>query len=99
MSALRVLGDRIIVRPDPPLKETAGGIVIPDVMSYDSETVGTVVSLGTGPVTAKGVQLDHFVARGDRVLFPAEVGHELDDIDGEPLLVMREVDVLAVLED
>lgn len=99
MSALRVLGDRIIVRPDPPLKETAGGIVIPDVMSYDSETVGTVVAVGDGPVTAKGIPLDHLVQVGDYVLFPAEVGHELSDLDGEPLLVMREVDVLAVLED
>lgn len=99
MSTIRPLDDRILVKPHPPTKETPGGLIIPDVMAYDAETVGEVIAVGEGPLSAKGVRYEHLVHVGDRVLFSNTVGYDVRDAYGEPLLVMRETDVLAVFED
>lgn len=92
---MRVVGDRILVRPIARATEI-NGFAIPDEYQIQDETTGTVVALGSGPVTPKGVRLDHFVAVGDIVVFSPLSGQELN-IDGERVLMLREAEVLAVI--
>lgn len=96
---IRPLDDRILVKPLPPVQETAGGIVIPDVLAYEAETVGTVIAVGDGPRTPKGVRYDHIVDVGDQILFSPSAGFEIRDAYGDPAILMREQDVLAVFEE
>jgi chaperonin GroES len=93
---LRVQHDLAIVRPEDQPTETASGLAL----MYDrqrSTMRGTVVALGAGPVTAKGVRLPHDIQVGDRVIFSPDAGCELF-FERETLLALREWDILAVQE-
>jgi len=95
MTNIRPLHDRIIVRRDEEIKESAGGIIIPDVAT-DTPVQGEVLAVGNGKITETGELKDLTVAVGDRVIFVKTAGTEIK-VDGETLLVLTESDVMGVV--
>jgi chaperonin GroES len=92
---VRPLHDRILVRRMPEEERTAGGLYIPDTAKEKPQR-GEVVAAGKGRVTEDGKQLPLEVKVGDRILFSKYAGTELK-IGGDEFLMMREEDVLGVL--
>ena len=93
---LQPLGDRVVIQREEAEEKTAGGIVLPDT-AKDKPARGIVVSVGEGRLLDDGSRSKMQVAAGDRVLFSSYAGDEFQ-IDGEDLGLMREDDILAVIE-
>lgn len=94
--AFRPLHDRVVVRRIDEEEKTAGGIIIPDT-AKEKPQEGEVVAVGNGVVNEKGEVTPLDVKAGDRVLFGKWSGNEVK-IDGEDLLIMKESDILGVIE-
>jgi chaperonin GroES len=93
---IRPLHDRIIVKRLEEERKTASGIVIPDTAAEKPDQ-GEVVATGTGKVLEDGTLRALQVKVGDRVLFGKYSGQTVK-VEGEELLVMREEDVMGVIE-
>ncbi len=93
---LQPLGDRVVVIRDESLDTTAGGIVLPE-SAKDKPARGKIVSVGDGKLLNDGSRSDFQVKKGDRVLFSSYAGESLT-IDDQEYLIMREDDILAVLD-
>ena len=93
---LQPLGDRVVVERDESETVTAGGIVLPDT-AKDKPTRGKVISVGDGRLLDNGTRSPLQVKVGDRVLFSSYAGDTFKLGDRE-LLLMREEDILAVIE-
>jgi chaperonin GroES len=93
---IRPLHDRIVVRRLNPETTTRGGIVIPD-SATEKPIQGEVVAVGEGVILDSSARRPLELQVGDRVLFGKFAGTEVK-LDGEELLVMREADVMAVIE-
>ncbi len=93
---LQPLGDRLVVEREEAEEVTAGGIVLPDA-AQDKPCRGTVVSVGDGRLLDDGTRSEIQVKVGDRVLFSSYAGEQFK-IEDRELLLMREDDVLAVIE-
>jgi chaperonin GroES len=96
MSKIRPLHDRVIVKREEDERKSPGGIVIPDSAS-EKPSKGRVVAVGTGKILEDGKVRPLDVKVGDKVLFGKYSGTEVK-VDGDDVLVMREEDILAVLE-
>jgi chaperonin GroES len=94
--ALRPLHDRVIIKRLEEEKVSAGGIVIPDTAA-EKPIRGEVVAAGNGKILEDGKVRPIAVKKGDKVLFGKYSGTEVK-VDGQELLVMREEDILAVIE-
>ncbi len=94
---IRPLQDRIIVERVEEETKTAGGIIIPDTVSKEKPQEGKIVAAGKGKVTAEGKVLPLDVKEGDLVLFGKYAGSEIK-VDGVEYLIMREDDILGVVE-
>ncbi|HMM67952.1 MAG: co-chaperone GroES [Dokdonella sp.] len=94
--ALRPLHDRVILKRLEEEKVSAGGIVIPD-SAAEKPIRGQVIAAGTGKILEDGKVRPIAVKVGDKVLFGKYSGTEVK-VDGEELLVMREEDIIAVIE-
>lgn len=92
----RPLHDRVLVRRLEGEEKTAGGIIIPDT-AKEKPMEGEVVSVGSGNRDESGNLQPLDVATGDRVLFGKWSGTEVK-IEGEELLIMKESDILGVIE-
>ncbi len=95
MAAIKPLGDRVVVRPEAAEEKTESGLYIPDTAKEKPQR-GTVVSVGPGRVE-NGTKIDMTVDKGDKVLYGKYAGTEIT-IDGEDLLIIRENDILGVIE-
>ena len=93
---LRPLHDRVIIKRLEAETKSAGGIVIPD-SATEKPIKGEVVAVGAGKILEDGKVRALAVKAGDKVLFGKYSGTEVK-VDGEELLVMREDDLVAVLE-
>jgi chaperonin GroES len=93
---LQPLGDRVVVERESAEAVTSGGIVLPDT-AKDKPARGKVVSLGNGRLLEDGSRAPFQVKVGDRVLFSSYAGEQFKVADRE-LLLMREEDILAVIE-
>lgn len=91
------LDDRVLVLPIEASTTTAGGIVLPDSAKEKSQR-GEVVSVGTGKLLDNGKRAELSVKKGDRVLFGKYAGTEIK-IGGKEHQIMRESEILAVLEE
>jgi chaperonin GroES len=91
------LHDRVVVRRIEEDERTKGGIIIPDT-AKEKPQQGEIVAVGPGAPDEKGKVQPLDVKPGDRVLFGKWSGTEVK-IDGEELLIMKESDILGVLED
>jgi chaperonin GroES len=94
---LQPLGDRVVVRRESSEAKTAGGIVLPD-SAKEKPSRGVVVSVGNGKLLDDGSRGTLQVKVNDRVLFTTWAG-ETFKVSDEELLLMREEDILAILED
>ena len=92
----RPLHDRVLVRRIEADQKTAGGIIIPD-NAKEKPQQGEIVAVGPGARNEKGELVALDVRAGDRVLFGKWSGTEVR-IDGEDLLIMKESDILGVLD-
>jgi chaperonin GroES len=92
----RPLHDRVVVRRIEEDERTPGGIIIPDT-AKEKPQQGEVVAVGPGARDEKGAVQPLDVKAGDRVLFGKWSGSEVK-LDGEELLIMKESDILGVLE-
>ncbi len=93
---IRPLHDRVIVKRIEEERKTAGGIVIPD-SATEKPDQGEVLAIGTGKVMDDGKVRPLAVKVGDRVLFGKYSGSSVK-MDGDELLVMREEDIMGVVE-
>jgi len=96
-SKIKPVGDRVVVRPSAKEEMTSSGLIIPDT-AKEKPQEGTVIAVGAGKLSDKGDRQPLEVKEGDRVLFAKYGGTEFK-LDGEDLLVLRESDILAILED
>jgi chaperonin GroES len=94
--ALKPLGDRVVVKPIEQDEITAGGIMLPDT-AKEKPQKGTVLAVGPGSRNDKGERISLDVAVDDTVLFAKYAGTEIK-LDGEKVLILRESDILAILE-
>jgi chaperonin GroES len=93
---IRPLHDRVIVKREDEERKSPGGIVIPDTAA-EKPIRGKVVAVGKGKVLEDGKVRPLDVKVGDRILFGKYGGNEVK-VDGEELLVLREEDIMAVIE-
>jgi chaperonin GroES len=93
----RPLHDRIVVRRIDAEEKTAGGIIIPDT-AKEKPQQGEVIAVGPGARNEQGQLVPLDVKAGDTVLFGKWSGTEVK-IDGEDLLIMKESDIMGVLEE
>ena len=92
----RPLHDRVFVRRIEQQEKTAGGIIIPDT-AKEKPQEGEVIAAGSGTKTEDGKLLPLDVKAGDRILFGKWSGTEVR-VDGEDLLIMKESDILGIVE-
>ncbi len=90
------LGDRVVIQRDESEDTTVGGIVLPD-SAQDKPARGKIVSIGDGKVLDDGSRSTFQVKPGDRVLFSSYAGESFT-VDEEDLLLMREEDILCVID-
>jgi len=93
---IRPLQDRILVKRLEEQEEKRGGIIIPDT-AKEKPQEGKVIAVGNGKVLETGQRVPLDVKAGDRVLFGKYAGSEVK-IEGEEYLILREDDILGVLE-
>ncbi|HAE27951.1 MULTISPECIES: co-chaperone GroES [Hyphomonas] len=93
---LRPLHDRVVVRRVKEEEKTKGGIIIPDT-AKEKPQEGEVVAVGKGLAGEDGKTVALDVKKGDRVLFGKWSGTEVT-VDGDDLLIMKESDIMGVLE-
>jgi chaperonin GroES len=92
----RPLHDRVVVRRVESEEKTAGGIIIPDT-AKEKPQEGEVIAVGPGARDESGKLVPLDVKAGDRILFGKWSGTEVK-LDGEELLIMKESDVMGILE-
>jgi chaperonin GroES len=93
----RPLHDRVLVRRVESEQKTAGGIIIPDT-AQEKPMEGQVVAVGAGRVNDDGKVTPLDVKEGNRVIFGKWSGTEVK-IDGEELLIMKESDIMGIIEE
>lgn len=94
---MRPLYDRVIIKRLAEQEKTAGGIIIPD-SAKEKPTKGEVVAVGSGTVTSSGDIRPLDVKVGDTVLFEKWAANNEVKIDGEEFIILKETDVIAVME-
>jgi chaperonin GroES len=93
---IRPLGDRVLVKREVSEEKTKGGIIIPDT-AKEKPIEGRVVAVGAGKVSEDGKQRPLDVKAGDKILFGKYSGTEVK-IDGDEHVMLREEDILGVIE-
>ncbi|MFZ2088319.1 MAG: co-chaperone GroES [Desulfobaccales bacterium] len=94
---VKPLNDRVLVQRLEEQQVTKGGIFIPDT-AKEKPVEGKVIAVGPGKVNEQGNRLPLNVKAGDRILFGRYAGSEIK-VEGEDYLMMREDDILAIVED
>ena len=94
--SLKPLGDRVVVEPIEQEEVTAGGIVLPET-AKEKPQQGVVLAAGTGGRDEDGDYIPMDVKVGDKVLYAKYGGTEFK-VDGKKLLILRESDLLAIVE-
>ncbi len=93
---VRPLHDRLIVQRLEEEEKTKGGIIIPDT-AKEKPIEGKVIAIGTGRIKKNGTKIPLEVKKGNRVLYAKYAGTEVK-MDGEEYLIMKEDDILAIIE-
>ena len=93
---MKPLGNRVVVEPIEEEEMTAGGIVLPETAKEKPQR-GTILAAGPGDRDDNGKRIDMDVAKGDTVLFAKYSGTEIK-VEGKKLLIMRESDILAIVD-
>ena len=94
--SLKPLGSRVVVEPVEQEEVTAGGIVLPET-AKEKPQKGKVLSIGPGERDDNGERIPMDVSEGDTVLYAKYAGTEIK-VDGQKLLILKESDILAIVE-
>jgi len=94
---IKPLQDRVVVRRVEEKKETASGILLPG-SAQEKENTGEVVAVGPGRASDSGAIIAMTVNVGDKVMFGQYSGQEVKDDNGEALMIMREDDIIAIID-
>lgn len=94
---LKPLGDRLVVKPKEQEETTASGLVLPET-AKEKPQQGSVIAAGPGRRDDDGKRIEMDVAADDTVLYAKYSGTEIK-FEGDKLLILKESDVLAILED
>jgi chaperonin GroES len=98
MTKLKPLGDRLIVEPIEQEDTTSGGILIPET-AKEKPQEGRVLAAGPGKLDDSGKRAKMEVKVGDRVLYAKYAGTEIKIEENKKVLVLKESDILALVED
>ena len=93
---LKPLDDRVVVKPIEAEEKTAGGIVLPDT-AKEKPQVGKIVAVGEGKILENGKRGEMSVKKNDEVLFGKYSGSDVE-IDGEEYKIMKESEILGIVE-
>jgi len=93
---LKPLGDRILIETVESEEKTASGIVLPDT-AKEKPQEGRVIAVGNGRITDNGERIALEVSEGDKIIFSKYAGTEVK-YDGKEYLILRESDVLAIID-
>ncbi|MEW6267277.1 MAG: co-chaperone GroES [Thermodesulfobacteriota bacterium] len=93
---VRPLHDRVVVQRIEEEEKTKGGIIIPDT-AKEKPQQGKVIAVGKGKLLENGTRVEMDVKKGDTILFGKYAGTEIK-IEGEEFLIMREDDILGIIE-
>ena len=94
---MRMLEDRVLVKPLPQEEKTKAGVIIPDT-AKERPQKGEVLAVGPGRMLENGQRVEPSVKPGDIVLFGKYAGTEVK-IEGEEYIILRESEILAVIEE
>jgi chaperonin GroES len=94
---IKPIGDRVLVQREESEDKTAGGIVLPD-SAKEKPQMGKVTAVGDGRITKDGKRAPLQVKVGDRVFFTSWAGDEFKGDKGEKHLLMREEDILCIVD-
>jgi len=93
---LRPLDDRVVIKPSEAQSKTAGGIFLPDT-AKEKPQIGKVLWVGPGKMQDDGKRAPMSVRKGDEVVYGKYLGNEIE-MDGEKYVIVREADLLGVIE-
>ena len=93
---LRPLDDRIVIEQSEAEEKTSGGIILPDT-AKEKPQIGTVVAVGPGKVLDDGTRAKMSVKVKDEVIYAKYIGSDVE-IDGEKYVILKEGDVLGIVE-
>ena len=93
---LKPLDDRIVIKQSDAEEKTAGGIILPDT-AREKPQIGTVVAIGPGKILDDGKRANMSVKKKDEVIYAKYMGSDVE-IDGQKYVILRESDVLGIVE-
>ncbi|MDI9431593.1 MAG: co-chaperone GroES [Sedimentisphaerales bacterium] len=93
---LKPLDDRVVIKPLEAQDKTAGGIFLPDT-AKEKPQIGKVVWMGPGKVQDDGKRAPMSVKKNDEVIYPKYMGNDIE-IDGQKYVILRESDLLGIVE-
>ena len=96
MATLQPMAERVLVKPIEKEEKTKSGIYLPDT-AKEKPQEGKVLAVGPGKMSDEGKRIEMDVKTGDRVLFAKYAGTEIK-LDGKKLLIMKESDVLGIIQ-
>ena len=98
MTTIRPLFDRVLVQRNDEPSQTSSGLFLPETASKEKPAEGTILAIGNGRIGDDGAVTPLIVKEGDRIIFGKYAGTEIK-IDGEDRLILREDDILGVIEN
>ena len=93
---LKPLDDRIVIKQSDAEEKTSGGIILPDT-AREKPQIGTVVAIGPGKILDDGKRANMSVKKKDEVIYAKYMGSDVE-IDGQKYVILRESDVLGIVE-
>ena len=93
---LRPLDDRVVIKQSEAEEKTSGGIILPDA-AKEKPQMGKVIALGPGKLFDDGKQSKMSVKKNDEVIYAKYIGNDIE-IDGEKYIILRESDILGIVE-
>jgi chaperonin GroES len=93
---LRPLDDKVVIKQSSAEDKTAGGIILPDT-AKEKPQIGKIVAVGPGKVLDDGSRCKMHVKKNDEVIYAKYIGNEVE-IDAEEFVILRESDILGIVE-
>ncbi len=93
---LRPLDDRVVIKQSEAEEKTSGGIILPDT-AKEKPQIGKVIAVGPGKVLDTGKRAEMSVKKNDTVIYAKYMGNDIE-IDGEKLVILKESDILGIVE-
>jgi chaperonin GroES len=93
---LKPLDDRVVIKQSQPEEKTAGGIILPDT-AKEKPQIGKIVAVGPGKILDSGKRGKMTLKKNDKVIYAKYIGNDVE-VDGEKYVILKETDVLGIVE-